>query len=360
MKGIIAAAIGISLLFAGCKKNSGNPSGGGGGNTTPGGGSITISGISPQNPHPDNVITITGTGFNADKTKDIVYFGNYDTTKKTFRTYRDGNDQAYKSTIFSASATQLVFKTMDTLSLDLDMLDAPKYRLVPAIQVIANGDTTVMWVKFREMVRVRVVYDPQQPRQAIPDGWPNDSLFIDCNGPIDKTATLKIGGITCAFTPEDIPANTEHETLLHSFLPKSLATTNNDTLMTSHTVELTLADGTVERGTFQFYESPVMKITSMGTALASYSQNTLTSSGGVININIIGKSLKNDATYTVVRNGMPGVVATGTLDVQGFPDQASIVLPSLPSNLYIVSITRKNLYDNSNIFYGTCQINVGP
>lgn len=99
----------LSVFIYSCSKSSNDPA------PAPGtGGPITITGISPAIPYADDEITITGTGFNTDKTKDTVDFGTGDPVAGTFGPYAQGLTTASKAMVISASATQLVIKAVNS------------------------------------------------------------------------------------------------------------------------------------------------------------------------------------------------------------------------------------------------------
>lgn len=371
MKHILTGAVAITILLAGCKKDHSTPSGGNSGGPPPSGGltgKITITAVSPQTPHPDNVITITGTGFNPDKTKEVVYFGNYDTAKKTFRGYVDGIGKDNISIITSASATQLVIQAYNTEGLNLDYSQQGyNYGTVmPGIQVIANGDTAYKVIVFKEMVGIRTIIDPQQLQQTTPTGWPGDSLFITCNGPVDKTEQLTVNGVAIPIIQALLTTYSRtHSTELHVFLPKELfGVSNNDTAKQNATVKLDLGDGTTEQSDFGFFISPKMSISSMAAAQSVYSLVALNNSGGVINVNVTGRNLKSDATvqFSSVTGGGTIVLNTTALDVSNFQDTITLPFSSigLTAGTYKVSILRKDITSGNNIQYGAASFILQP
>lgn len=106
MRTIILSAI-IILFVIGCKKtNSPGP-------PPSGGGKITITSITPVMPYADDTITITGTGFNPDKTKDTVDFGGGDAGAGVFTPYFYGQGNTSKAVIITATSTQLVIKAVN-------------------------------------------------------------------------------------------------------------------------------------------------------------------------------------------------------------------------------------------------------
>src|SRR5262245_52302832 len=124
MKKIILFLTVTMALTNSCSKGGSSPGGGGnngGGGSGNGGGStsdITITAVAPANPYPDDQITITGTGFNADASKDTVEFGYL--TNGNFGAWHAGLSTEWASlcTVVSATATQLVVKSVNSFLLD--------------------------------------------------------------------------------------------------------------------------------------------------------------------------------------------------------------------------------------------------
>jgi hypothetical protein len=109
MRTIISTVLIFSVLISSCTKNSTSPAPSPGG-----GGAITITGISPAMPYADDEITISGTGFNPDKTKDTVDFGTGDPVSGIFGPYAQGLITASKAVVISASTTKLVIKAVNS------------------------------------------------------------------------------------------------------------------------------------------------------------------------------------------------------------------------------------------------------
>ncbi len=116
MRTSISVILILFVLVVSCKKNPATPA-----PVTPA--SITITSISPAIPYADDEITITGTGFNTDKTKDTVDFGTGDPVAGTFGPYAQGLTTASKAIVISASATQLVIKAVNSDSTLISGLD---------------------------------------------------------------------------------------------------------------------------------------------------------------------------------------------------------------------------------------------
>lgn len=109
MRTLISVTLILSVFIYSCKKSPAAP-------TPPivAGSVITITSISPAVPYLDDEITITGTGFNPDKTKDTVDFGTGDATMYPFSTLGSGGANpaitANETVIISATTTKLVVK----------------------------------------------------------------------------------------------------------------------------------------------------------------------------------------------------------------------------------------------------------
>jgi hypothetical protein len=124
MRPIISVILILSLIISSCSKSSNDPA------PAPGtGGPITITNISPAIPYADDEITITGTGFNPDKTKDTVDFGTGDPVAGTFGPHGSGQGTSSKAIVISASATQLVIKAVNSDSSRTSGLDYQLFKI---------------------------------------------------------------------------------------------------------------------------------------------------------------------------------------------------------------------------------------
>jgi hypothetical protein len=114
MRNLIPLLLILTVSFSACTKTGSTA---GGGNPPPpppppgGSSGITITGISSLNPYPGDVISITGTGFDPDKTKDTIIMGFV--INGNFKRNGTGNfgDFVYPfaTKIISASATEIKF-----------------------------------------------------------------------------------------------------------------------------------------------------------------------------------------------------------------------------------------------------------
>lgn len=177
----------LLLIISSCSKSTNNPA------PDPGtGGPITITSISPAMPYADDEITITGTGFNPDKTKDTVDFGIGDPATGLFYPYGQGQGTASKAVVISASATQLVIKSA-TPDSALTLTSGLDYQLFKTlnfgnnasnhIRIRANSLKAISnltpFKQLPDMVMSEVVYYGQWYNYG-PYSWlqPNDSVSV--------------------------------------------------------------------------------------------------------------------------------------------------------------------------------------
>jgi hypothetical protein len=133
MRKLLSLSILLAIVIFSCKKGNTptNPGGGTGTDSTkpppppPGGtttGGPTITAISPLNPYQGDIVTLTGTGFDPDPTKDTVTIGAkvlyngqyYFSVGKIDDSHGVGNA---KTTIISATATEIKFRTDSTMNI---------------------------------------------------------------------------------------------------------------------------------------------------------------------------------------------------------------------------------------------------
>jgi hypothetical protein len=358
MKKIFPLLIVAILGSFSCKKTvtpANNPGGGGtnGGGTNGGGsntGSLTYSSISPLNPYPDDEIIITGTGFNADATKDTVEFGHLN--GGGFAAWHDGEPDEFASlaTITKASATQLTIKANNPFSLDYASFESTPFAPDTSIAVmqIRTGGKKVLSpiIPFNRYMALGGIHDLDQT--DISTGRPNDSIEIAGQG-LNVNASFSIGG-TDIPTGQVVRTPYTNNYTVHFLLPKDFFGTENDeTLTTTQTVTATNPDGKTVQKACNFYRSPKMIISNMHAEQNTYSRSGLIDSAGVVKIDIAGACLKDDATLTL-GNGA-GFSTTVAVSVSGFPDQAIVEVDpaSLEPGNYQVKLWRGNaLYSGCN------------
>ena len=346
----------ITLLSFSCTKSSpgggsnGGSNGNGGGNG--GGGAsngLTISSISPANPYPDDEITINGTGFNADATKDTVEFGKK--VGDVFAPWNDGDpdEQAKLVTIKSASATKLVIKAANPFPLDYNAFPSGNTSIA-VMQIKAGGKKVISSViPFKRLVVVSTLKNIDNNNAGI--GRPNDSLVIGGKGFASSGVNVSIGGTSVPTIKVDSGASSGQ---IMFRLPKNFFGNENDeTAMATKTVSVSNPDGKTIQKDFSFMLSPRMVVSSMKSDKTTYSLSTLLGSGGVIKITVTGKCLKDDATFTIA-NSTRHTTATLPLPVSSFQD--NVILELTPATLetgnYSIRIWR------NSALYGACDFTI--
>ena len=315
----------LACVMASCTKNTGNSNGNNGGNGGNGGGNnstLSITGFTPLRPYVDDVITITGTGFNTDKTKDTVLIN------------------SARATVTSATSTQLVLKLPTEDDMDLSICNCA------LLQIWTNGkkviDTT-QEINFKRTFAVNYLVDPDNSGLGL--GRPADSLIFSGSGFTKTGTTLTIDGKAVTIKKID----SSYYTTASIRLPKDFFGENNDeTAAAFKNVVMTNSDGKTSQKSINFLLSPRMDVFSMTPSQGTYSLGALTSSGGVITVTVNGVNLKSDASVHFASN--TGVNSQNPLQVSGFPN--STVLTYNPGGLvagnYGVSIWR------GNTLYGVC------
>ena len=346
-KALLFLAITI-IITNSCSKGTSSPGGGGnnGGNNS-GGGAITVTSISPAHPYPDDEITITGTGFNPDASKDTLEFGRIG--NGNFGAWHDGLETEWPSLckVVSATATQLVVKSVNPFVLDLYSFSQGTTSIA-LLQIRSGGKKAVTPViPFKRLLMLNFINNPDFNGYQI--GRPSDSLVITGKGIAKSGVKVFLEGTQLNNFNIDSGANSGTISLR---LPKLFfGNVNDDTLMADKKMTLSNPDGkTVER-TFHFMLSPYMRISSMYAEKSSYSLSGLISSGGVVKVFVSGRSLKDDATVKV---GGVNIQTQSPLQVSGFPDNTVLTFTpgSLATGNLQVSIWR------GNTLYGACTFNV--
>ncbi len=186
-------------------------------------GPITITGISPAIPYADDEITITGTGFNIDKTKDTVDFGTGDPVSGIFGPYTQGLTTASKAVVISASTTQLVIKAVNSDSSVSSGLD---YQLFKRANIGLNALNRIR-VRSGGLKAISTLTPFKQLPYAEIDGvalkgfWlgpnnynmaPNDSVSltlygVNTNNGCDNKITLSCNKALCTFVDNYLTFN---------------------------------------------------------------------------------------------------------------------------------------------------------
>lgn len=349
MKSISLWLVLLFSLFTACKKNAAGSGNGGNNNNGGGGGgsadTISVAGYSPSNPYTADIVTVTGTGFNPDKTKDSVWF-------------RDDGGAGYFK-IVGATSTQLqILLPPDSVSQIL----TPGTDGVLDLTISANGKSKFIAraIRFKMTLSLRGIWSPRLgdvPR-------PGDSTYLLGRGFTWNSTSISINSHSMPITRLDsggMQANGEYSPgwYAYTYLPKSFfGEVNNEDSVESLPCSVTNGDGKTATAMLRFGLSPIMAITDMhydNEYLAGGGVRTISlsaASGAVLRLHVIGKNLKNNTD--VAFTGTDGTNAHSGLPVSGFQDSTIIEFGTAnikPGNTYTVAF-RANNSSRGNVLYG--------
>jgi len=291
----------------------------------PGNGSdLKINTISPLRPYPGDVITITGTGFDTDITKDTVLVGI--TVNNAFEGQVNVNVRHTK--IISATATEIKFVTDS------------------AIQVVPAGLKVGLWIG----VPGKRYFTPDNPIDIkyfsfnftsvdpypIPCGaiFAGDSLFFKGRG-FYKPCTVYING-------KVFPINfdADNTTIGRGFLPVDFFGDPGTIPCTASQhldVKVVNGDGKTLSIKDNFYPGPNSQLTGVSLDAASYSLST---SNNAL-LKLTGYAMRSDWYIRINgKDNNTGVITTKDLilPITGFPNEFTqsldlLALPNPDSNL---------------------------
>ncbi len=320
----------IFLLFAyaiflsACKKESQSPANpGAGGGTT----ALKVNSFNPEQPYLDDEMTITGTGFNPNKSLDTVLLN-------------------YKlATIVSASATELKIKFPEEGSMGMSVCNCSSF------EVRANGKVfkVTKGITFKRDCKLFGINNPDNFNYQI--GRPSDSLVISGSGFNKPGSVIRIDGKQL----DNYKVDSGYNCMATLRLPKTFFGGENDeNIMLTKKVSITNSDGKTSEKDLNFWISPRMHINGMAAEKPTYSKADLASTGGLIKITIAGTNLKNDAVVKI--DGSTGIHTINLLAVNGFPDNTilEISAASLLAGNYQVSVWRETT------LYGVCNFVLNP
>jgi len=350
----------ITMIFFSCKKSSpiqGNNNNGGNNNGSNNGNgnssSITITSLSPANPYPDDEITINGTGFNADKTKDTVEFGKL--MGSALAAWHDGLPEEWASltTIVSASATQLVIKAVNPQPLDFNSFDLSPVSIAALSVRTGSKKVVSSLIPFKRLMQLNYIEDVDAGNS---NGRPNDSLEISGTGFRKSGLAVSIGGTQLTGFNIDSASNGSNSSQVKLRLPKAFFGIENDEDKTiTKTITVSNPDGKTVHKDFDFFVSPRMYINDIHPESREYSLSELTASAGVVKITVKGACLKDDAYVTL---GVTGYSTKFPLPVTNLQDSVvfEIGTNALPhQGTYTVRIWR-----GDNVLYAGCNFNLKP
>jgi hypothetical protein len=299
----------LSSFFYSCNKSNSstttNPPPGGGG-----GSDLTITNISPLNPYPGDVITITGTGFSTDISKDTILVGK--AINNAFTTFAISFSITQpKTKIISATATQIKFSTDSSLQISPSQTAALQVK-VPSKTYFTPDNP----LQFKDNLKFNFTnVDPYQvPCGAVFTG---DSLFFSGKG-FYPPCTVTIDGKVF-----DIKFDAGSTTYGRGFLPIAyfgepdpIGCNEAKQLV----VKVTNGDGRSQQKLDYFFEGPNTQLSFSGMEAGAYSLSETTNAL----LKFTGYGLRSDWYLRLSgHDNNSGVSSSHDINVSisGFPNQ---------------------------------------
>ncbi len=310
MKTTFLSALLVGIIFFSCKKSPVTPTPpGGGGNT--GGGGLSITSITPLSPYCDDEITINGTGFDADKTKDTVKFGILNSS---------GNfsvPDANLCVINSATTTQLKIVISNSFNFGGNLIF-----LNPLAVARVNCPKGMVYSSQKVIFRVSPLCTSIQDANSFMGynvARVGDSIFTQNAIGIGNNSLDNISINTTNFTPKiDSSSNCKFGFVLPN---KLFGLVLDETVHQISKMTIRMKDGKTTDVNVDFYTSPIMSAL-CSAAIPSFIKSTAPS-GAVETINVTGVNLKSD---TKVEHTYPGGSDEGALSIDTeFGTKGSII-----------------------------------
>jgi hypothetical protein len=197
MRNLIPLLLILTVSFSACTKTGTTTTSPGGGNPPPpppgGGSGITITSISSLNPYPGDVITITGTGFDPDKTKDTVNMGFV--INGVFKQNGYGNFGEFvgpfATKIISATTTEIKFTNDSTMYVSTSKGEVPiAFQVKTPGKTYNTGDTLL----YKDNLKFGFSYsDPGNGAFCYAALYTGDSIYISGTG-LYPPLSLTTGG----------------------------------------------------------------------------------------------------------------------------------------------------------------------
>jgi len=296
-----------------CNKGGTTSGGGGGGNTD-----LTITNISPLNPYPGDVITITGTGFSTDLTKDTVLIGK--AINNTFTTFAISfSINQPKTKIISASATQIKFSTDSNLQISPSQAVAIQVK-VPSGKYFTPDNP----LQFKDNLKFN--FSSRDP-YSVPCGtvFTGDSLFFSGTGFI-KPTTVTIDGKSF-----DIKFDAGNTTYGRGFIPIGYFGEPNPIGCAEAKqlkIKVTNGDGRSLEKVDYFYEGPNTQLSITGLDATAYYRSQTNNAL----LKFTGYALRSDWSLRI--NGTDNGDGTHfaediAVPISGFPNQYTVLIDLL-------------------------------
>ena len=316
MRSTIPLTFLLTVLFYSCSKtNSGTtqpppPPPGGTGT------GVSISSVSPLTPYYGDVITVTGTGFDADLTKDTVTFVNSADGVNFSNIYSISNLQ-FK--IVSATTTQIKFKTDSLFQI------SPSLPQIVAVYVKSPSKSgfTKNILSFKRNLTFGVTATDPGPNPGCLAIYGGDSIFLNGEGFYPPVSVTINGKAT------NIKGDANSITSARGYLPMGFfgLTRQIDCLDDKYyDVTVVNGDGRTFSNHRYFFEGPNSAVNQPFAIGLAYSL----SSTSTALVNLTGYALRDDYSLELSSlDNASGTRFTETLAVPvpgGFPNQASFTI----------------------------------
>jgi hypothetical protein len=332
MRNILPPFLILVLSFSGCTKNN-SPASPGGNNPPPGGtpgtNGITVTAISALNPYPGDVITLTGTGFDPDPTKDTITMG----FNNNGRLWNNVGLIVInnKTKIISATTTEIKFTNDSALSSSTSQGEKPvAFQIKTPSGTYLSADT----ILFKDnLVFAYGWSDPMSAAFCPASIFAGDSLFFNGKG-LYPPLSVSLGGAAIpvtAVSKADLYGNQQMRGFLQiSFFGSGAPLPRDCQPLNNMGITIRNGDGRVYTYRHQFFPGPNSQILSSNLDAFAYHQNG--SKDPVVTL--AGYALRSD--YTI---GVTGMDAQGNpfkyekpIAINGYPNSAIVDLPlgSLP------------------------------
>jgi hypothetical protein len=307
-------ALFIGCILCNCSSSDPTPTQNPNPNPNPGGGGdVTISSITPETLYADDEITINGTGFSTDPTKNIVQMG---TPSGNFLIFQindpgdpDPNDPYFK--VVSATATKLVVKVKNEVAqndLNYELSADQPYR----VKVTVNGKSAMSAIQHSKRLPVFNLSYTSSINQVI-----GCSLYVQAGDSVHMSGGGFYGPCSVSIDGKPIiPVHVKSTSELRFLIPRNhFGELNDDCIGPTVKVKVTNGDGKFLEKDIYISQSPPMRVYAAAFSKPEYT------AGETPTLTITGYSIYSSAKFHINNNIANGYSAEGSLGAHGYPDQ---------------------------------------
>jgi len=292
-----------------CSSSDPNPNA----NPNPGGGDLTITSITPEFIYADEEITINGTGFSTDPTKNYVEMGNPSGTFYGFQVSdpTDPDPTLPYFTVVSATATKLVVKTKNAVAqktLNNQFYEDHPYR----VRVTVNGKSAMGAIQHAKRLLSFGLSYSNAVNQVI-----GCNYYIQAGDSVHMTGVGFYGACSVVIDGKPItPVQVKSSKELRFLIPRlHFGELDDDCFAPKVKVKVTNGDGKFMEQDIYISQSPPMKVYSAAFSKSEYV------AGETPTLTITGYCLYGTAQIHVNNNVANGYSAIGSFSVHNYPDQ---------------------------------------